>query len=202
MENEINIYLDMDGVLVNWDKGYKEYFVQEYPDYKERFAIDSDIEKISPWKVEEEYLFKHFLKKYTFNYKKAKSASKGAFWKPVQGKLEFWTGLDWTDDGKELLSYLVNLKNEKKINTLNILSSPSSDKVCEVGKRQWLKNHNVYDLFDSVIIQSDKSKYAAGNKHNILIDDTPKKVDGFKFSGGTAILHKTTKETIKKIGIF
>jgi 5'(3')-deoxyribonucleotidase len=71
--------------------------------------------------------------------------------------------------------------------------------VCEEGKKEWLKKHNIYDTFDSIIIENDKSKYADSNKNNILIDDTPKKVDGFKSSGGTAILHKNTVNTIKEL---
>lgn len=192
------LFCDMDGVLVDWNRGYKEAVLKYYPQYLTKYGIkERDFMEMSPHDFEHKYLFNHYLKQFEMNHKKAKNAAKGAFWKPVQGSLSFWTGLEWMPDGKELLTYLLDLKNSKKIEYLNILSAPSSDKVCEVGKRQWLKDKGISHIFDEIIIESNKSQFAKGNPNNILVDDTPKKIDGWRDAGGTPVMHKSTKETIE-----
>lgn len=197
---EINIYQDLDGCIVDWTKGYKNkvretssYILQKYN------ITEKEFEEMTPKEFEEKYLMDYYLKKFFMNYKKAKNAAKGAFWKPIQGDKDFWINLDWMPDGKELVNYLVELKKNGKITTLNVLSAPSSDPVCKIGKLEWLEKHGLTKIFDNIILENDKSKYAQNNKNNILIDDTEKKIKGFIDAGGTGVFHTNAAETIQKL---
>lgn len=189
------IYLDMDGVLVNWNKGFKETLMAKDPEIIKLTGFDINE---SPYKFEDK-LFQHFIDA-GFNEKKAKSKAKARFWKVIHGDFDWWINLDWLPDGKELLEYCVNLKKTGKIKELNILSSPSSDAVCEPGKRAWLDKHDVTKYFDNIIIFKDKYKYASGPT-DILVDDTPKKIkEWVEISNGSGILHTSAKDSISKIG--
>jgi hypothetical protein len=98
-------------------------------------------------------------------------------------------------DGKRLWSYI------KKYNP-SILSSPIRHKSCDDGKRTWVKNNLKLHNPERVHIEFDKSKFA--NENRILIDDTPKKIDGWVKNGGIGILHTSANNTIntlKKMGL-
>lgn len=130
---------------------------------------------------------------------------KDAFWQSIEKTgLDFWTKMDWMPDGQELWNYIA------KYNP-TILSAPSRDKNCIIGKVQWLKDHIKLPNYDlqlkakggwdgksKIILNSDKFRYVSSNK-DILIDDTPKKIDAWVKAGGIGILHKNTTETIKHL---
>jgi FMN phosphatase YigB (HAD superfamily) len=179
-----NIFQDLDGCLVDWDSGYKQKVLTDFPDYLSKYNLTpEEFKKLSPKQFEEEILVNHYLHKFPEKPKAARSAAKGAFWKPIQGDASFWKNLNWKSDGKVLIETLKGLKDTKVINELNILSSPSSDPVCEPAKRQWLVDNGISNYFDRILIFNNKSQFAEGNKFNILIDDTEKKIDGWVAAG-------------------
>lgn len=133
--------------------------------------------------------------------------SKNASWKLVRkAGEEFWSGMDWMPDGIELWSFI------KRANPI-ILSSPSLDPNSITGKAKWLKKNLNWDYpyitkiedwtgAEKTIFHKDKFKFVVG-PNDILIDDTPKKLDLWVEAGGTGILHTSAKETIadlKKLG--
>jgi 5'(3')-deoxyribonucleotidase len=108
---------------------------------------------------------------------------------------KYWSEMEWMKDGKRLWSYI------KKYNP-SILSSPIRHKSCDDGKRTWVKNNLKLHNPERVHIEFDKSKFA--NENRILIDDTPKKIDGWVKNGGIGILHTSANNTIntlKKMGL-
>ena len=202
---QISLFNDLDGCYVDYENGYRQEILINFPELLGKYGITAqEFQNVSTREYEIKYLYNYYLTKFSGNTKKARSAAKGAYWKPIQGNINWWVNLEWMPDGKELFEYGLQLKKDNKIQFLNILSSPSSDPVCEKGKRMWLDKHGITKYFDNIIIETDKSKYAEGNPNNILIDDTIKKIDGWVQAGGTGILHKETRQTIdqlKKLGL-
>jgi len=136
-----------------------------------------------------------------------KEYSKNASWKLV-GKAgeQFWAGMEWMPDGIDLWAFI------RKFNPI-ILSSPSLDPKSITGKAKWLKKNLNWDFpyitkkedwtgKERTIFYGNKFEFATGPQ-DILIDDTPKKLDAWVAAGGTGILHTSAKETIaelKKLG--
>lgn len=130
---------------------------------------------------------------------------KAQFWSFAEKAGEkFWTEMPWMPDGQDLWNYIA------KYNP-TILSAPSRDSKCVTGKVKWLQknvklpNYNLqlkskhgWDGTSKIILNSDKFRYCSGSK-DILIDDTPKKLDPWIKKGGIGILHKSAQETIAKL---
>lgn len=130
---------------------------------------------------------------------------KSAFWSAAEKAGEkFWSEMPWMPDGQELWNYV------QKYNP-TILSAPSRDPSCITGKIKWLKNNvklpnydvqtkgkHGWDGHSKIILNSDKYRYCSG-PNDILIDDTPKKIDKWLNAGGIGILHKSAAETIAKL---
>jgi hypothetical protein len=198
--NNFKVFLDMDGVLVNWNKGYLNVLKQNCQAMVAMVGFDPQTE--TPYDFDDK-LYDYFLEN-GYDKKHAKSKAKKEFWKPIHGNIDFWLNLEWMPDGIQLFNFCLALKKNKIITELNILSSPSSDAVCEQGKRQWLKNQGIEKHLDQIIIAKDKYKYAT-NEQSILIDDTPKKIygddktPGWVTVGGTGILHKSASESIAQL---
>lgn len=207
--NNKTLWVDMDGVLVNWVKGAMERIKSDEEIMKrlkrleDDFGIYIDFNKVDGFDIESA------LEYYNINIrgmapKKAKRSAKGRFWKPFQGDSDWWANLEWMPDGQELWNYLVELKQNDKIDELNILSSPSSDPACEVGKREWLSKNGVERDANQIVIKTNKWEEAT-DSNDILIDDTEKKLygagdkPGWETVGGTGVLHTDTSNTIKQL---
>ena len=115
-----------------------------------------------------------------------------------QDNYEFWVGLKWMPDGRELWDHIKNFDPPP-----NILTAPMrGDKEGgdHKGKRMWVqKELKISD--ERVIVEADKAKHAIAGTgaQNVLIDDTPKKVNLWRDAGGLDILHTSTADTIKKL---
>lgn len=131
--------------------------------------------------------FKKYLKtdlttlQYIFKYGK----------KDFYNKLEsfgknYWSQMDWTQDGKELWNYF------KPYNP-TILSTPIDTIDCEEGKIEWVQKNLGEDVF--VILEKNKEKYAKMDA--LLIDDRIENVEKFIHNKGKAIQHVNTKQTIE-----
>lgn len=152
------LYCDMDGVLVDFKKGYENL---------------TD-EKIGAPKIgkERDEFWKGF---------KVSLANK------QMSETEYWAGLPWMGDGKQLWSYI------KKYSP-TILSAPSQSNESKIGKKIWLKRE-----IGSIptILSYNKGKYAHSN--GVLIDDRKDFIDKWVAGGGIGILHKSTSNTIKEL---
>lgn len=99
---------------------------------------------------------------------------------------EQWAALPWKPDGKALWEAL------KPYNP-TVLSSPTRAAVSRTGKTEWVHKH--LGPTTPLILESDKSKYAKAAS-DVLIDDWKKQTEAWAKAGGTAILHKTTAQTL------
>lgn len=164
------IWQDMDGCLTAFDHYFRKY----------------NSEGLSPEEFETKY-------------------GKGAIWTiiPKLGA-EYWANMPWKEDGKELWDYI------KKYNP-TILSAPSKDDSSKIGKKMWceknikLPNYDIqtkakhgWDGTSKIVLNSDKWRYCEG-PHDILIDDTAKKINAWVNAGGTGILHTSAAKTIQEL---
>ena len=185
----------MDGVTVNFAKGYEDRVNEREPGFLEKINYKSDFKDI-------EDLMQIYYENIAPNDRekaKAKYRAKAKFWSFVTGDVDWWVNLPWMPDGKELFSNLNTLRQNNVIAELNILSAPSkTDPVVPGAKRKWLDKQGITKNFDRIIMENDKYKFAE-SFNDILIDDTPKKLDAWQNAGGTPILHVSTSKTLSDL---
>ena len=101
--------------------------------------------------------------------------------------VEFWSQMEWLEDGKKLWKFL---KPYKPI----LLSSPGQLLYAEDGKTQWVKA-NIPGT--TLLLEPDKYRYA--ERDAILIDDMLDNVTAWEEQGGTGILFEDADTTIAKL---
>ncbi len=125
-----------------------------------------------------------------------KKFGKEKFWELIDGtgKVGFWVGMPWMEDGKQYWDYIKDYDTE-------LLSSPSRSSTSRLGKRLWVRN-NMPGIKLTLAQASHKQNYAAPN--HILIDDRKSNIDQWISQGGIGILHTSAADTIsqlKKLGL-
>jgi len=120
-----------------------------------------------------------------------KKFGKDGFWKLIdgEGKVGFWVGMPWMEDGKQYWDYIKNYDVE-------LLSSPSRSETSRLGKRLWVRN-NLPGIKLHLAQAYNKKNYAEPN--HILIDDRESNIEQWKEAGGVGILHKNANDTIKQL---
>ena len=104
---------------------------------------------------------------------------------------DFWLNLPVTNNAKNLLGLIKDIKG-----SYNILSSPlPDDPNSEPHKRQWIEKHLSFFPPKDVIITFDKAKYAKQDDGtpNILIDDYGVNIGKWEAAGGMGFKHKDHK---------
>ena len=179
------IYCDMDGVLVNFEEGAVEAINKELnnpvedskalrklymkiaqlprPD-EEDLSITVDDIKMRPQETRDEKL--DLIRKFMY--------------KLLANNENFWANLKFTEDGKELWSYI------ERYNPY-ILSAPMN-KGSERGKTTWI-NNNLYPQPKNIYLDTEKYNYAVDKdgRPNVLIDDFTKNTIPWEKNGGIAI---------------
>jgi len=197
---EHQIFCDMDGVLVDFEKGFPIFIKKLFTDILQ-----------NPYGKHDRKLIKLALRAAgeaganlmagevpditidQFNDKINRDIRNFSYEAIKQFDEEFWLNLDWMPDGKRLWGYI------KPYNPI-ILSSPIGE---AVGKYLWLKKNIGYGK-DRVVLTHQKFEYAQfEGKIGILIDDKLKNTSPFEQHDGIAILHTDAASTInelKKLG--
>lgn len=164
------IFCDLDGVLVNFAKGFS----------------DSNEEKLTPKKYEEKY-GKHSISRHLQQF-----GTK--FWEDLEwmpdGK-QLWNYIQPLNP--TILSAPSPFEESKMGKVMWLkkhINLPNYD-VQTKTKHGW-------DGKSKVILSGDKYKFANGPT-SILIDDTIKKIEPWINAGGTGILHTSANETIHKL---
>lgn len=112
------------------------------------------------------------------------------FWQPISDAGEdFWTNLEWMNDGKQLWSYI------EKYNP-KLLSAPSREKSSRTGKEKWVEE-NLPNV--PLILKSADQKQLYASPKSILIDDRKDNIQRWNEAGGIGILHTSASDTIKKL---
>jgi hypothetical protein len=166
------IFCDMDGVLVDFDKGYKE--LTGVPTHH----ADSQGRN-------------EFWKLYRDNLKNKDIPEKS-----------YWANLDWMSDGKQLWDYIkeynpyvltapsvnFDLPFEERYKLENNESMQ--------GKTEWVQRlPNMKKLY----FRSAQRKADFAGPGKILIDDRKDTIDSWNANGGIGILHTSTANTIEQL---
>lgn len=137
------LYLDLDGVFVNFIEGWMDHYVI------------MDRKPVTKWNFGEDY-----------------GLDREDFYKSITSlPISFWSNLAPLPWSRELLAILkMNLREAFDADKIMFLSHSVSED-CRIGKQLWVNKH-FPDLGDSLITVSDsrlKSKFA--NQNSVLIDD-------------------------------
>ena len=180
------IYVDLDGVLCDFDKGIVKVVKESLEDKKLMSSL-----------TQEEH--DHIMKiKFVLDKKKeegVREVLKNSNFKDLMRKLIFndptwWESLHWLPEGKKLWNFLIQL-NPKPI----ILTSSFKGTNSVPGKTKWVKENLGEDIEFKII--DDKEVLAHSNA--ILIDDRQQIVDKFANAGGKYILHINADKTINEL---
>lgn len=127
---------------------------------------------------------------------------KEAFWTLVESwGSDFWATLPWTKDGKELWQYIAPHNP--------IILTASMRTYQRKGKYKWIvdnlglsktpiTNPSGWEGQSNIIFHKEKYKFII-EPGEILIDDTPKKINEWNNAGGMGILHTNTTNTISQL---
>jgi 5'(3')-deoxyribonucleotidase len=164
----IAIYLDMDGVLVDFDKRAEEIYppFQKMSDYFHR-GIGS--------KTEYNKLYTNLVFK-------------------IMRTKNFWIDLPRMHDGKKLYDYV---KTHFHTEQTGILTAPmNQDLRCEPEKIEWVER-NLHTIKPShIFVDLNKEKFVGKipGKLQILVDDRLKNIEAWREAGGIGIHHKSAAE--------
>ena len=166
------IFCDMDGVLVNFDEGYKQLTGMS------THHTDAQGKK-EFWKA-----FRQGLKD--------KNISEESY----------WANLDWQPGGKELWDYISQYKPYVLTAPAVNFDFPEELRYDRdvnesiLGKLDWVKRlPNMRKIYFAAA--KNKAKFAGPN--NILIDDRKDTIDAWNAKGGIGILHTTAASTIAQL---
>ena len=188
------------------DKNQKYYkALQLSKTLKTTTNVNEDLEKIrTKYKIFSDMDgvitdFDQSFKKYSDGLAPAdyeKKFGKEKFWELIdgKGKVGFWVGMPWMEDGKQYWDYIKDYDVE-------LLSSPSRSSTSRLGKRLWVRN-NLPGIKLTLAQAAKKQNYAAPN--HILIDDRKSNIEQWRSQGGIGILHTSAADTInqlKKLGL-
>lgn len=151
MKSDLVCYLDLDGVLVDFTKGVLAFHKREDFPYK---SLDWDFDKKLGLTPEQ-------------------------FWGGLG--YDFWVGLDWTLEGKEILK----LVESKFGDSIAIITSPPKTGGAVEGKMGWVKRE-IPKYARKTFVGARKELLASPRK--ILIDDREENILAFRQAGGLGIL--------------
>jgi len=187
-ESEIQIYCDMDGVLVDFEGGIVNYINEDLRDesrvpenllktYKKLQQKLEDLGRDQEIEVSD----------LTRDPEKRIQAVRKYMYARAQDDFEFWKNLDWTPDGKQLWSHI-----KDKSPQIIILTTPMRGAGSRDGKVEWVKN-NLGSQY-KVILEEDKWKYSGPNK--LLIDDFLTNIEPWDQKGGMVVHHQNSSDSI------
>jgi len=199
---EVNVYFDLDGVLADMQGGLMQnsevvelrkilddLIESKFQDYKG--LVDDDIKSKYKSELEKDPNSPVKELKKAFNKYTSKVFS-------VAAKPGFYYNLPLMEGAKEMVVKAKELTGKLP----HILSSPVGDENDPSNpsvqeKKDWVRD-NFGGMVDKVIITTDKGSVVKG-KCCLLIDDRPKYVEKFTSAGGSAILHKNSKDTMSEM---
>lgn len=159
------IFLDMDGVLVDWSKSVCDLVCLDYYAFTSYWEFNHK----GNWNMAEVHSSYSGYNITRSTYERVISS---------EGEL-FWENLDMFDYAKELVNTSIQLVGPENV---MFLTSPMSNvSGCAQGKINWIKKYLGlwgYSKYDRNFIITNHKHYLS-KPNNILIDDSTDKVAGF-----------------------
>ena len=185
--DKIQIYCDMDGVLVDFEQGVVNQINSDLKMLQGRGSPD----KLIALRDALEDLDRDYV---TLDDLRGKSTAVEALRNYMYARVgddeEFWANLPWMPNGKRLWDTISHLEPK-------ILTSPMAEG-SRRGKQIWIEN-NLQPMPKEVLMSHEKYKWA--DENSILIDDWSKNTVPWDEHGGTAIKHTDSQidQTIQKL---
>lgn len=156
----MQILLDLDGCLVDWVGGICS-----------TFGISRDW-LYELWPVGD------------YAIEKPLQLSVSDLWRNIDyGGSRFWSGLNWTDDGKEILQLCESMLSSN--DEIVLMTSPPNNPQAAAGKVEWIqKQAPAYRRKFAIT----PSKHLFADTASVLIDDSDENVKKFREAGGWTIL--------------
>ena len=176
------LYLDMDGVLVDFSGGCRK--ISEginFDDYADRFGKDKERQNYTSMDQFRAAMIRH------------KYLKSGADW---------WANLEWLGGGRELWEASSDLYEKVYILSSTGTDAPEMGAMVAKGKLMWLdKNMPDMPKNNIFIVNGAHLKKTHSNPDSILVDDRYSTIKDWKTKGGYGILHwwKKYKNTIEKL---
>tara|TARA_B100000287_G_scaffold256672_1_gene241281 strand:- start:280 stop:921 length:642 start_codon:yes stop_codon:yes gene_type:complete len=186
-QKELQIYCDMDGVLVDFEQGV----VDQINDDLSMLEARGDSKKLKALRAALESAGREYV---TLDDLRGKSTAVEAVRKYMYARVgddeNFWANLPWMPNGKRLWDAIASHNPQ-------ILTSPMQEG-SERGKQIWIEN-NLKPLPKQIHMSHEKYKWA--NESSVLIDDWDKNIIPWDQSGGIAIKHSDADidKTLKKL---
>jgi hypothetical protein len=168
----LRIFCDLDGVLVDFDKGYYDLtgIHTHHTDNQDR---------------------DYFWNKWRDSMEE----------KNIQ-EIDWWKNLAWEPDGKELWDYIKKYNPYVLTAPSANREIPKEKRYkleyneSKQGKTEWVKR---LPNMKKIYFAASQFKQQFSGKNKILIDDRESTIKDWREKGGIGILHKNTKDTIKQL---
>jgi len=164
MKKTVQIYLDMDGVLANFDKG----IIEIYPEFNELNRLYHDALNTEDDKI-----------------KRAAMAD------AIKNTPDFWKNLEWEPGGQEVWEFVKQYFYKPAIITSPMIEDLDR---CINQKLHWVESTMKYNIdFERFIPESEKHLYVNCFRGDlqILIDDRWQNIQNWKNHGGIGIFHNS-----------
>jgi len=186
------IYCDMDGVLVDFEKGVVDQINRELNNLtivtKEMRKLRAAIEDATRDAVSMEDIDKFITPRTPLI-----RAARNYMYKRFANDVDFWANLPWMPDGPQLWEFISRYSP-------NILTAPMGPGSAE-GKRLWIEK-NLIPTPEEIFINKDKDQWATTDgRANVLIDDFITNTGAWLKAGGIAILHTNTADTLNTLEV-
>jgi len=199
-KQKINIFLDMDGVLVDFPSSMREYIKNVYteapeevhPTSKSSRAVFRKLQNmnLSPEEVEELYDRSEYKFQSGEGYEPDEKIMSNYVFKALLGNKELWLGMNKLEGADALVDRAFEIADEVFVLTAQV------DKTSEEAKKEWIATHFPQIEATNVNVSRDKgarlrkliSLGAVGEDDlNILIDDRKPFLESFIEAGGAGI---------------
>mgnify|MGYP003969283187 CR=1 FL=1 len=181
------LFIDMDGVLVNFEGGVLKYMnkmmreLEHQPDHPLHKLARSGAKEVGGWDVE---ITKWHIARPDSSEKSfpRNHRIRDFMYRLVENDVDLWANLSWERGGKQLWDYV------KGFHGVEILSAPMEDGSPE-GKKIWVQRELTLPL-EKVNLSDTKEPYGIRDGvQGLLVDDRDKYINEFRAGGGIAIKH-------------
>ena len=176
-EQEYQIYCDMDGVLVDFERGVVDFITK---------ALEEDRAEELKAKIDRDYITSDDLAGSTKN-----QDIRDYMYKELEHHATFWEDLPWMPNGRRLWAAIAPYGPNILTTPMGNKEDPKSGYGSRIGKQAWIDKNLVEEMaMPPKEIFMSREKYRWANKNSILIDDFTKNTIPWDDHKGIALLYR------------